>query len=73
MTPGDTLTTTIDTVPVSYTVVAAPPSVGARTARAIPGARLTVIQAASHFAHYEKPGPVTDALLTHFRSTVAGA
>jgi len=47
--------------------VAAPPSVGAYTARAIPGARLTVIQAASHFAHYEKPGPFTDALLTHFK------
>jgi 3-oxoadipate enol-lactonase len=51
--------------------VAAPPSVGAYTARAIPGARLRVIQAASHFAHYEKPGPVTDALLTHFRATLA--
>jgi 3-oxoadipate enol-lactonase len=46
--------------------VAAPPSVGAYTARVIPGARLAVIQAASHFAHYERPGPVTDALLTHF-------
>jgi 3-oxoadipate enol-lactonase len=52
--------------------VAAPPSVGAYTARNIPGARLTVIQAASHFAHYEKPGPVTDALLTHFRSLSNG-
>lgn len=51
--------------------VAAPPSVGAYTARNIPGARLTVIQAASHFAHYEKPGPVTNALLTHFRVTVS--
>jgi 3-oxoadipate enol-lactonase len=50
--------------------VAAPPSVGAYTARNIPGARLTVIQGASHFAHYEKPGPVTNALLTHFQSTV---
>ncbi len=49
--------------------VAAPPSVGAYTARNIHGARLTVIQAASHFAHYEKPGPVTDALLTHFQAT----
>jgi 3-oxoadipate enol-lactonase len=46
--------------------VAAPPSVGAYTARAIPGARLAVIQAAAPFAHYERPGPVTDALLTHF-------
>jgi 3-oxoadipate enol-lactonase len=46
--------------------VAAPPSVGAYTARAITGARLAVIQAASHFAHYERPGPVTDALLNHF-------
>jgi len=48
---------------------AAPPSVGAYTARTIPGARLTVIQAAAHFAHYEKPGPVTNALLGHFRAT----
>jgi 3-oxoadipate enol-lactonase len=46
--------------------VAAPPSIGAQTARAIPGARLTVIRGASHFAHYERPGPVTDALLGHF-------
>jgi 3-oxoadipate enol-lactonase len=51
--------------------VAAPPSVGAYTARNIPGARLTVIQAASHFAHYEKPGPVTNALLGHFQATLA--
>lgn len=51
--------------------VAAPPSVGAYTARAIPGARLTVVQAAAHLAHYEKPGPVTSALLTHFQSTLA--
>jgi 3-oxoadipate enol-lactonase len=50
--------------------VAAPPSVGAATARGIPDARLTVIRAAAHFAHYEKPGPVTDALLTHFRATL---
>jgi 3-oxoadipate enol-lactonase len=46
--------------------IAAPPSTGAYTARTIPGARLVVIPAAAHFAHYEKPGPVTDALLTHF-------
>ena len=50
--------------------VAAPPSVGAYTARNIPRARLTVIQGASHFAHYEKPGPVTNALLTHFQATL---
>jgi 3-oxoadipate enol-lactonase len=49
---------------------AAPPAIGAYTARAIPGARLAVIQAASHFAHYEKPGPVTNALLTHFKSQI---
>jgi len=48
--------------------VAAPPAIGAATARAIPGARLRVIQGASHFAHYERPGPVTDALLAHFTS-----
>lgn len=51
--------------------VAAPPSVGAYTAQGIRGARLTVIEAASHFAHYEQPGPVTDALLEHFRSTLS--
>ncbi len=51
--------------------VAAPPSIGAATARAIPGARLTVIRGASHFAHYERPGPVTDALLTHFTDRAA--
>jgi 3-oxoadipate enol-lactonase len=49
--------------------VAAPPSTGAYTARNIPGARLAVIQAAAHFAHYEKPGPVTDVLLRHFQAT----
>jgi len=49
--------------------VAAPPSIGAATARAIPGARLTVIEGAAHFAHYERPGPVTDALLAHFTGT----
>ena len=49
---------------------AAPPSVGASTARGIEGARLSVIRNASHFAHYEKPGPVTDALLTHFTRTL---
>ncbi len=50
--------------------IAAPPAVGAYTARHIPGARLTVVQAAAHFAHYEKPGPVTDALLTHFQASL---
>jgi 3-oxoadipate enol-lactonase len=49
--------------------VAAPPAIGAATARAIPGARLTIIQDAAHFAHYERPGPVTDALLAHFTTT----
>ena len=49
--------------------VAAPPAIGAATARAIPGARLTVIQDAAHFAHYERPEPVTDALLAHFTTT----
>jgi 3-oxoadipate enol-lactonase len=48
--------------------VAAPPEIGAFTAEAIPDARLTVIEGAAHFAHYERPGPVTDALLAHFRS-----
>lgn len=48
---------------------AAPPWVGARTARGIPGSRFTVVRGASHFAHYETPGPVTDALLRHFLAT----
>lgn len=38
--------------------------------RGITARSATVIQAASHFAHYEKPGPVTNALLTHFQATV---
>jgi len=45
---------------------AAPPSQGARTARAIPGARFTVIRGTSHLAVYETPGPVAAALLDHF-------
>lgn len=44
---------------------AAPPWIGAQAARAIGGAKLTVVRGASHFAHYETPGPVTDALLRH--------
>jgi 3-oxoadipate enol-lactonase len=47
---------------------AAPPSHGARTARAIPGAKFTVIRGTSHLAVYETPGPVTAALLSHFLS-----
>ena len=49
--------------------VAAPPAIGAETARAIPGARHTVIDGAAHFAHYERPGSVTDALVAHFSGT----
>jgi 3-oxoadipate enol-lactonase len=45
--------------------VAAPPEIGALTARSIPGARHVVIPDAAHFAHYERPEPVTDALLAH--------
>ena len=48
---------------------AAPPSAGGFTARGIAGSRLVVIRGASHLAHYEKPGPVTDALLSHFLAT----
>jgi len=48
---------------------AAPPWVGAVTARGISGSRLVVVRGASHFAHWETPGPVTDALLRHFRAT----
>ena len=48
---------------------AAPPSAGGFTARGIAGSRLVVVRGASHFAHYEKPGPVTDALLSHFLAT----
>jgi 3-oxoadipate enol-lactonase len=46
---------------------AAPPFQGALTARGIRGSRLAVIRGASHFAHFQAPGPVTDALLAHFR------
>jgi len=48
---------------------AAPPWVGAATARGIAGSRLVVVRGTSHFAHYETPGPVTDALLRHFAVT----
>lgn len=48
---------------------AAPPWVGAATARGIAGSRFTVVRGTSHFAHYETPGPVTDALLRHFLAT----
>lgn len=49
---------------------AAPPSVGGQTALGIADARLAVVRGASHLAHYERPGPVTAALLDHFRATV---
>jgi 3-oxoadipate enol-lactonase len=49
---------------------AAPPSHGARTARAIPGSRFTVIRGTSHLAVYETPAPVTAPLLDHFAATV---
>jgi 3-oxoadipate enol-lactonase len=51
---------------------AAPPSQGAIAARGIAGARLVVVRGASHFAHYETPGRVTDALLGHFLATTGG-
>jgi 3-oxoadipate enol-lactonase len=44
---------------------AAPPWQGAMTARGIAGSRLVVIRGTSHFAHYETPGPVTDAIARH--------
>jgi 3-oxoadipate enol-lactonase len=47
---------------------AAPPYQGALAARGIADSRLTVVRGASHFAHLETPGPVTDALLRQFRS-----
>jgi 3-oxoadipate enol-lactonase len=52
---------------------AAPPSVGGQTALGIAGSRLVVVRGASHFAHYEKPGPVTNALLGHFLATAANS
>lgn len=48
---------------------AAPPAQGAAAALGISGARLMVVRGASHFAHLEMPGPVTDALARHFLST----
>jgi pimeloyl-ACP methyl ester carboxylesterase len=47
---------------------AAPPSQGALTALGIKGSRLTVIRGASHFAHFQAPGPVTGALAAHFQA-----
>ncbi|HTU76577.1 MAG TPA: alpha/beta fold hydrolase [Trebonia sp.] len=49
--------------------LAAPPVQGATAALGIAGSRLSVIRGASHFAHVEKPGPVTDALIRHFTAT----
>jgi pimeloyl-ACP methyl ester carboxylesterase len=42
---------------------------GATTARGIPGSRFTVIRGTSHFAHYETPGPVTNAITRHLTTT----
>jgi 3-oxoadipate enol-lactonase len=50
---------------------AAPPSQGAAAALGIAGSRFTVIRGASHFAHVEAPGPVTDALMRHFAATAS--
>jgi 3-oxoadipate enol-lactonase len=50
---------------------AAPPAQGAATALGIPRSRFTVIRGASHFAHVQAPGPVTDALLRHFTATAS--
>jgi 3-oxoadipate enol-lactonase len=47
---------------------AAPPWQAASAARAIPGSHFEVIRGTSHFAHYETPGPVTDAIARHFQS-----
>jgi 3-oxoadipate enol-lactonase len=44
---------------------AAPPWMGAQTARAIPGAHLRVLRGASHLAHYETPAQFTAAALAH--------
>jgi 3-oxoadipate enol-lactonase len=49
---------------------AAPPAQGATAALGIAGSRLSVIRGASHFAHIEAPGPVTDALMRHFAATM---
>jgi 3-oxoadipate enol-lactonase len=49
---------------------AAPPWQGAITARGIPGSRLVVIRGTSHLAHYETPGPVTDAIDRHLAASV---
>jgi 3-oxoadipate enol-lactonase len=51
---------------------AAPPAQGAAAALGIAGSRFSVVRGASHFAHLEVPGPVTDALLRHFTATVPG-
>jgi 3-oxoadipate enol-lactonase len=44
---------------------ATPPWHGAQIARAIGGARLTVVRGASHLANYEAPGEITVALQQH--------
>jgi 3-oxoadipate enol-lactonase len=44
---------------------ATPPWQAAQIARAVPGARLSVIRGTSHLANYETPGEVTAALSNH--------
>jgi 3-oxoadipate enol-lactonase len=44
---------------------ATPPWQGAQIARAVRGARLTVVRGSAHLANYQTPGPVTAALQSH--------
>jgi 3-oxoadipate enol-lactonase len=44
---------------------ATPPAMGARLARTIPGATLTVVRGSAHLANYQTPGQVTAALAAH--------
>jgi 3-oxoadipate enol-lactonase len=44
---------------------ATPPWHGAQIARAVPGARLTVLRGTSHLANYQTPGQVTVELSDH--------
>ena len=46
-----------------------PPAHAALIARAIPGARLTVIRGAAHLANVQTPGPITAALREHLLAT----
>jgi 3-oxoadipate enol-lactonase len=52
---------------------ATPPAMSALLARAIPGARLTVVRGTAHLANYQTPGEVTAAVAAHLAPLLRSA